>query len=118
MSHCFPLSGFLGGEDSPLKRTEFPQRLWFSGETEQPQISTLPVIIGEVLQPADHLHGILLIHSSSFTSFLYQSPQCWMQHFRWSFMNREKKRKKEKMYNTMQAESRKLESLIFRADGE
>ena len=58
-----------------------PQNLLFS-KLNKPS-SLKPFLIGELLQPSDHLSALLWTRSKSSTSFLYWGPQAWTQHYRW-----------------------------------
>jgi len=51
-------------------------------QAEQPQLPQ-PVLIGEVLQPSDHLRGLLWTRSNTSMSFLSWGPQSWTQYSRW-----------------------------------
>ena len=51
----------------------------------------LPVFIGEVLQPSDHLCGLLWTLSNSSLSFLYWGSHTWTQYCRWGLMRAEQR---------------------------
>ena len=57
-------------------------------QAEQPQLSQ-PFLIGEVLQPSDHLCGLLWTHSNSSMSFLCWGLQNWRQDSRWGLTRAE-----------------------------
>ena len=48
-----------------------------------------PFLLGEVLQPSDHLSGLLWTCSKSSMSFMYLGPQAWMQYSRWGLIRAE-----------------------------
>jgi len=51
-------------------------------QAEQNQLPQ-PFLIGEVLQPPEHRHGLLWTCSNSSTFLLYWRPQTWTQYSRW-----------------------------------
>ncbi|XP_053936163.1 N-acetylglucosamine-1-phosphodiester alpha-N-acetylglucosaminidase isoform X2 [Cuculus canorus] len=75
-----PSPAFLEPLSVPEAALKPPQSLLFS-RLNNPNSRSL--LVWEVLQPSDHLHGLLWTRSNSSVSFLFRGLQNWTQGSRW-----------------------------------